>query len=175
MIKNGDSVLLTLSKKISNFIKHLSLWLAGVFLLINISDILISVFFRYFLKYSLVWTEEVARFTLIYAVMFSAPAALSYGEHVSISVIVDRLPAPVAGLVKWIRNILIVGILILMTYLGIKYTGGAWRFKTLALGIPKAVPMMAIPIGMGLLFIQYILLEIVSKYNTKAADEGGDE
>lgn len=168
MNKKGNSILFDLSKKISNFIKHLSLWLAGVFLFINVLDILVSVFFRYFLKSSLVWTEEVARYTLIYAVMLSAPAALSYGEHVNITVIVDRLPGPVARLVKWIKNILVIGILVLMTYLGVKYTGGAWRFKTLALGIPKAIPLMSIPIGMGLLLIQYIFLEIVSAYNSKA-------
>jgi len=173
MSKKGNSVLIDLSEKISNFIKHLSLVLAGVFLLINVLDILVSIFFRYFLKDSLIWTEEVARYTLIWSVMFAAPAALSFGEHVNISIVVDRLPGPIARVVKWIKNILIIGILVFMTYLGVKYTSGAWRFKTLALGIPKAIPLIAIPIGMGLLALQYTLLEVVSS-NKNGTDEVED-
>jgi len=68
------------------------MFVAGVFLVINISDILISIFFRYFLKDSLVWTEEVARFTLIYSVMFGSVVAISYGDHVNITIILEHLP-----------------------------------------------------------------------------------
>lgn len=171
MNKTGNSIIFATTKNISNFIKHLSLGLAGVFLLINVIDILISIFFRYFLRSSLIWTEEVARYTLIYAVMFGATAALSYGEHVNISVFVNRLPAPVGRLIKWIRNILVIGILLSLTYLSIQYTKGGWRSRTLALGIPRAIPIMAMPIGMVLLMIQYILLEITALYSTTNEEE----
>ena len=173
MSNKRNLVFLGIVSKISNFIKHLSLWLAGVFLFINILDILVSIFFRYFLNSSLIWTEEVARYTLIWAVMFAAPAALSYGEHVSISIIIERFPDSIARPVKWLKNILIVGILFFITYLGIEHIAEAGRFKTLALGISRAIPLIVLPIGMGLLLIQYILLEIIAIYKNKE-DEGGD-
>jgi TRAP-type transport system small permease protein len=53
-----------------------------------------------------------------------------------------------------------------MTYLGINYVNNAWRFRTLALGIPKAIPLMSIPIGMGLFMVQYILVEVLGVNQT---------
>jgi TRAP-type transport system small permease protein len=137
------------------------MFVAGVFLVINISDILISIFFRYFLKDSLVWTEEVARFTLIYSVMFGSVVAISYGDHVNITIILEHLPVMIRKVIIILRHLLIIGIIGYMTYLGIKYVDNAWRFRTLALGIPKAIPLMSIPIGMGLFLVQYIFVEIV--------------
>lgn len=137
------------------------MFVAGVFLIINISDILVSIFFRYFLKASLVWTEEVACFTLIYSVMFGSVVAISYGDHVNITILVEHLPARIRKVIIALRHLVIIGIIGYMTYLGINYVDNAWRFRTLALGIPKAIPLMSIPIGMGLFLVQYIFVEIV--------------
>lgn len=148
-------------KQISKWIKYLSMFLAGVFLITNIFDILISIIFRYFLKSPLVWTEEVARFTLIYSVMFGSVVAISFGDHVKITVFLEYLPAKIREIVLIFRHLMIIGIIAYMTYLGINYIENAWRFRTLALGIPKAIPLMSIPIGMGLFLVQYILVEIL--------------
>jgi TRAP-type transport system small permease protein len=137
------------------------MFIAGVFLVVNISDILISIFFRYFLKDSLVWTEEVARFTLIYSVMFGSVAAISFGDHVKITIFLDYLPVIIRKVIIILCHLMIIGIIAYMTYLGINYVNNAWRFRTLALGIPKAIPLMSIPIGMGLFLVQYIFVEIV--------------
>jgi TRAP-type C4-dicarboxylate transport system permease small subunit len=166
----NNSISYELLKKISNFIKYLSMFLAGVFLVINISDILISIFFRYFLNDSLVWTEEVARFTLIYSVMFGSVGALSFGDHVKITIVIDYLPDKLGTFFKYLVHILIIVIIGYMTYLGITYVDNAWRFQTLALQIPKAIPLMSIPIGMGLFLIQYILIEVLG-INKDKVDE----
>ena len=155
-------IFIKITRKISDKIKHLSLFLAGMFLLINIIDIIFSVISRYFFNSSLVWTEELARFTLIWAVMFGGVAAMSYGEHVSITIVVEKLPNYLSKIVNFVRHIIIIAVLIFMTYMGFEYTSNAWRFTTLAMGIPKAIPLMAIPIGMGLMLIQYILILISS-------------
>jgi TRAP-type C4-dicarboxylate transport system permease small subunit len=155
-----------LVKQISNWIKYLSMFIAGVFLVINISDIIISIFFRYFLKDSLVWTEEVARFTLIYSVMFGSVVAISFGDHVKITVFQEYLPETLRKVIVTLCHVMIVGIIAYMTYLGIHYVNNAWRFRTLALGIPKAIPLLSIPIGMGLFLVQYILVEILGVNQT---------
>lgn len=157
----SNSISNDLLKKISNYIKYLSMIVAGVFLVINIADILVSIFYRYFLNDSLVWTEEVARFTLIYSVMFGSVFALSYGDHVKITIVLEYLPDIISSIVKFVVHLLIIGIIGYMTYLGVLYVDNAWRFQTLALGIPKAIPLMSIPIGMGLFLVQYILVEII--------------
>jgi TRAP-type C4-dicarboxylate transport system permease small subunit len=155
-------IFVEITRKISEKIKHLSLFLAWMFLLINIIDIVFSVISRYFFSSSLVWTEELARFTLIWAVMFGGVAALSYGEHVSITIVVEKLPKPLSRILNFLRHIIIIAVLLFMTYMGFEYTNNAWGMTTLAMDIPKAVPLMSIPVGMGLMLIQYILILISS-------------
>ena len=142
------------------------MFIAGVFLIINISDIIISIIFRYFLKDSLVWTEEVARFTLIYSVMFGSVVAISFGDHVKITIFQEYLPETLRKVIVSLCHVMIIGIIAYMTYLGINYVNNAWRFRTLALGIPKAIPLMSIPIGMGLFLVQYILVEVLGVNQT---------
>jgi len=104
----------------------------------------------------------VAMFTLIWSVMFGAVAAFSYGEHVSITAVEKFMPKNVGKIMRCFRHILIIGILGVMTYLGVNYVSSMWKFRTLALDMPKTIPLMSIPIGMGLMLLQYILLQIVS-------------
>jgi len=162
MSEKRNPVFITTCERISYIIKRLSLFLAGALLLITIGVIIMSIFLRYFLHNSPIWTEEVAMFALIWSVMFGAVAAFSYGEHVSITAVEKFMPEIVSKIMRCFRHILIVGILGVMTYLGVNYISSMWKFRTLALDIPKAFPLMSIPIGMGLMLLQYILLEIVS-------------
>ncbi|MBA7519666.1 hypothetical protein ES705_11753 [subsurface metagenome] len=164
MSKRKELIFITICEGISDIIKRLSLFLAGAFLLINIGVIIMSVFLRYFFHYSPIWTEEVAMFALIWAVMFGAVAAFSYGEHVSITAVEKFMPEITGKIMRYFRHILIVGILGFMVYVGVNYVSSTWKFRTLALDIPKAIPLMSIPIGMGLMLLQYILLEIVSRF-----------
>lgn len=164
MSKRRNPVFITTCEKISYIIKRLSLFLAGALLLINISVIIVSIFLRYFLHNSPIWTEEVAMFALIWSVMFGAVAAFSYGEHISITAVEKFMPEITSKIMRCFRHILVVGILGVMTYVGVNYVSSIWKFRTLALDIPKAIPLMSIPIGMGLMLLQYILLEIISTY-----------
>lgn len=162
MSKRKDLIFITICEKISDIIKRLSLFLAGAFLLINIGIIIMSVFLRYFFRYSPIWTEEVSMFALIWSIVFGAVVAFSYGEHVSITIVEKFIPEITGKIMRCFRHIFIVGILGFMVYVGVNYVSSAWKFRTLALDIPKAIPLMSIPIGMGLMLLQYILLEIIS-------------
>ncbi|HPJ47404.1 MAG TPA: TRAP transporter small permease subunit [Synergistales bacterium] len=60
-------------------LETLSAWTACFMLAVNVGDILLGVFCRYVLKSSLIWTEEVARFSLVWIVMLGALGAAVRG------------------------------------------------------------------------------------------------
>jgi|TARA_B110000240_G_scaffold46213_1_gene52209 TRAP-type C4-dicarboxylate transport system permease small subunit len=74
---------------IANIAKNL----AGGLLAIMLAMILAQVFFRYVLNDSLAWTEELAKFAMVWVACLVAPWA--YREHlnVSIQMFADSLPA----------------------------------------------------------------------------------
>jgi len=63
-----------LARNASVCLERVSLSAAGAFLVVNVALILLSVIIRYVLRSSLMWTEELARYYLIYAVIIGAGA-----------------------------------------------------------------------------------------------------
>ncbi len=135
-----------------------SAWIACFFLVVNIGDILLGVFCRYLLKSSYIWTEEVARFSLVWMVMMGALGAAVQGDHMVIDFVVPRLPAFLQRIVEWGRFLLAGGILSLMIWLGWTNAVQIWHMKTLALNVPKTIPLLSLPIGFALLLSGMILM-----------------
>jgi TRAP-type C4-dicarboxylate transport system permease small subunit len=142
-------------------IARVSTWCAGALLVVNVTDMLFGVVSRYLFRSSPVWTEELARYTLVWMVMLAANPALRYGEHMKIDMLLRFFPDPVNIALKWIRRFAFVFITGFMTYWGVIYSFKIANFTTMGLGISKSIPMAAIPVGMGLLLIQYILMQCV--------------
>ena len=139
-------------------LERISAWGACLLLAFNIGDILVGVFCRYVLKSSIIWTEEAARFSLVWMVMVGALGAAMKGDHMVIDFVVPRLPAALRRLVGWGRFLLTVLILSLMIYLGAINAFQMWNMRTMALNIPKTIPLLSIPAGFLLLLAGTVLM-----------------
>lgn len=146
-------------------LERLSAWSAGALLVINISDILLGIFCRYVLGSSIIWTEEVARFSLVWLVFMAAAGACFRGDHMVIDFVVPKLPVPLGKGVAVFRVVLTVFILGLMIYLGFVNAVKMWNMRTMALGIPKTIPLLSVPAGLLLLLVMYLLLLPVWRKN----------
>lgn len=138
----------------------LSTWAAVACLLVNIGVVLFGVVMRYGFAASPIWTDELARYSLIWAVMLAGAAAVRRGEHMQIDLVVDALPPRVAWLVDSLRRLVILAVLGFMTVMGSYYAAKVWGMSTLAMNIPRGIPTASIAAGMGLMLVQYILLLI---------------
>ena len=133
--------------------------LAVLLLLINVGDIVMGVVLRYVFNASVVWTEEVARYSLVWLVLLGAAGALARGDHMVVDFLVPRFPGWLKAL-SWVARMGVqICVLVVLIWYGAKNVGGTWQMKTMALGIPKAIPLMAVPIGMALLLLQLLAQE----------------
>lgn len=145
--------------KLGKFTAIFSGILSCIFLIINIVDITIGVIARQSGISSIVWTEEVARISLVWCVLIGASAAFYEGDNMSIDFVVRVLPEPMknfCAIIAFMIEIIVLGVLI---YFGIQNVMGGWTMRTMALRIPRAIPLMAVPIGMGL-----FIVVLVSKF-----------
>ena len=80
---------------------------AGGLLAIMLAMILSQVFFRYVLNDSLAWTEELAKFSMVWVACLVAPWA--YREHlnVSIQMFADALPATLRRITELLITLLV--------------------------------------------------------------------
>ena len=135
-------------------------WFACLFMVVNIGDVLMGIFCRYVLKSSIIWTEEVARFSLVWMVMMGALGAAVRGDHMVIDFLVPRFPPFLRRVVEWGRFLLAVGLISLMIWLGTVNAVQIWHMRTLALNIPKTIPLLSIPVGFAFLLAGVVLLHL---------------
>ena len=107
---------------------------------------------RYFLGDSLVWSEEVARYALVWSSMIGASVAYRQGGHVAITNLVERLPPMLRTIVARIVHLLILafGCLVAWTGWALAARNFARHQLSAALQIDIAWVNIAIPAG-GLL------------------------
>ena len=125
---------------------------------------LLQVIFRYFLRISLPWSEELARYLFIYTTYLGSVIGVSRNIHIDITVVdlfLNKMePAKRA---RWNNIIEIVASFISavalgwITYLAIPYLMGVYKFgqRTPAMGLSLCVPVFSVPLGMGLMFLLY--------------------
>ncbi|HCA41092.1 MAG TPA: TRAP transporter small permease [Aminobacterium sp.] len=144
----------TFSEKWIFRLERFSAWSAGALLVINVGDVLLGIFMRYIMKSSAIWTEEVARFSLVWLVMVGATGALCHGDHMVVDFVTPRLPQKFQRIIKFFQGIITLLVLGAMVYLGSINAIKIWGMRTMALNIPKTVPLLSVPVGCALLLAE---------------------
>ncbi len=75
----------------------------------------------------------------------------------AIDFLVPRFPPFLRRLSGVLRFALALFVLSFLVFYGAKNVSGLWEMRTMALGIPKAIVLMAVPAGMGLLLAEHLL------------------
>ena len=125
--------------------------------------IIIQVFMRYIFLYSLSWSEEVARYLMIWVSFLGASLALKYGLHIGVEFIINRFPEGIRG---WVNLIAKMGILIFLIYFTIGGFRVSWAVRdqdSPALLFSMAYAYLAAPVG-GLFMITQLLNLLVEEW-----------
>ncbi|WP_422040684.1 TRAP transporter small permease [Roseibium sp.] len=116
--------------------------LAAVFLIV-----ITNVVGRYLFGSSLAWGEEVARFLMIFGVFAGAGLALRSGRLVEIDLFVALLPRGLKTAIRWGAVVVMAVFMGLIFWFGVQFVAFGWNKETMATGISRGIPYMAIPFG----------------------------
>ncbi len=145
---------------------------AGILFSLNVVNIVVAVFSRYVLHSSSIWTAELSQMIMVWMVLIAAAPALKRGEHMQINLLLKYFPPGVNKVLAFIRHSIVLSITLFMTVWGFKYANSLWEIVTLGLKIPKSYPLFAVPLGMGLFSLVYLLLRIGKKPEVHSFKEG---
>ena len=106
-----------------------------------------GVFWRYVLNDSLSWSEESAKFLMVWLVFAAAPIALAQGAHVAIDTLVEALPGRARNLLLVLIHLIILSFLYLPITEGYGFALNARGQATPTTGISMMVIFAAMPIG----------------------------
>ncbi len=127
-------------KAIRRIVDQLLNWTMIVMFTIIFLVVLAQIFWRYFLRSPLVWSEELSLFIFIWVSLIGWVLATRSGSHIRITFIEDKLPPPIRRAVKFVFRLSTLCFLAILIWLG--YIMSARTFGRGAITIPQ------IPIGM---------------------------
>lgn len=130
--------------------------------------ILVQVFFRYVLNNSLPWSEELARYLMVWMTFLALPVVSRLQQHAALEIVLGNVPKWVSAILKLFLYVLI-GIVIYYAFdKSYDFAMKGTRSLAAALPITKAWSYTAMPVGffaMGLVYIELFLLQVIELIN----------
>lgn len=126
---------------------------------------------RYVLFVPLPWSEELARYMLVWFGMLSATAAAHTGQHFAIHVAQDLLPQPMRAWVKAAVHLATSAMSLYLAVLSYGYLGNIQGLRAVATGLPMPVVYAALPVSL----LVMALLQAAAFLRAVGIEPGGSE
>jgi TRAP-type C4-dicarboxylate transport system permease small subunit len=132
--------------------------LVVILLGIMVVNVSVGVFCRYVLNNSLSWTEEFARYLMVWFAFIGMAIAFRDESHVNVSVIVDLFPSFIRQLIKIISYLVILWFLDILFLQTFKVLRVVSIQRSPAIRMPMMYPYLSVTFGSFLMSIEVIRL-----------------
>jgi TRAP-type C4-dicarboxylate transport system permease small subunit len=152
-------------KKLGNIYNHIEEIFLVACLAIMVAVIFAQVVMRYAFNNSLSWSEELARYLFVWVSWMGISFGQKKGEHITITMLEDKLKGKAKIGLRVIGNILTLAILAVLLIYGVKVTDKIFGMHTVtaALHIPKWTMYLSVPLSCFLMaarVLKKMILEI---------------
>ncbi len=122
------------------------------------TTVIVEVFFRYFLGFSLYWSNELATFLFVYLVFFGGSVALKRGELINVGFVRDRLSPRIRTIATLFMFLIMMAFSIMASAFSTVLIQTSIKTKTVspAMLIPMAI--IYLPIFLGFAFLAFFSL-----------------
>jgi TRAP-type C4-dicarboxylate transport system permease small subunit len=120
-------------------------------------NVFLEVVIRYVLNAPLSWTEEIARFALVWLAMLASAVAARRGVHFAFRWGVKPFPESVRKPVRQLVNVLVIIFLSVLLVEGVGTLDVVADQTSMATEIDMRIPYAGIPVGMGFVLVIYVL------------------
>lgn len=132
-------------------------WLCAAILGVLVIDVGVGIVGRYLIDVPVTWSEEVARYLMIWAALLAVSCGVARREHVAVTALLQRLPARAQRLIGAAIDILGFAFFAFLCYFGIGMTEqGASQYATV-FEMTMWLPFAAVPVSSALVCLQLLL------------------
>ncbi len=140
---------------LSRLIESLVVLIAGIIVAIVTAEVTL----RYLFSHSMIFTEELSRYLMVWIVFLGSALAIRDGSHIHIQILVKRLSPRIQQIVKLAAYALIIAFLVFITVEGLKILPRQLQQMCITIDISLFYFYLAIPVGSILMII--FLLPII--------------
>ena len=131
---------------------------------------------------SLVWSEELGKFLFVWISWLGISIGQRKGEHIKITMLVDRFPFRVAQIFNILSDIIVIVICAVTLYYGVTLVITQWTTPYAGIKISTSWGYLAVVVGCALMILrclvsskQSLVLLIKGKPEEPAEEEGGGD
>jgi len=150
------------SRRVNWYVERACVALAVLLVL----DVWLGVAVRYVLPFQWSFTEELARYLMIWMALLAISSGISHREHIGVLLVFERFP-PSAR--KWLAvtfDIIAFGFFAIIFFYGLGMVERGFSRFTMINGIPKAYPFMGVPLAAAMACLQLILVTVHDFYSS---------
>ena len=148
------SVMQNSVENIGNRINWLNERVVGLLILILILDVWLGVVARYLFHWQIPWTEELARYIMIWGILLAVPCCCYRREHIGLAILQNRLPTRVLRIVNVILDLVAFILFTLIAFTGATFAEKGLQQASMVFGMSMFIPYAVIPVTFGLSAVQ---------------------
>ena len=145
---------IVLSRRLNWLVERLCVLL----LVLLVLDVWLGVMVRYVLPVRWTFTEELARYLMIWMALLAVSSGISHREHIGMLVVFERFPPPLRKWLAVLFGVLAFAFFALIFFYGLGFVERGFNRFTMIEEIPKAYPFMGVPLAAGVACLQLILV-----------------
>lgn len=158
-------------RKLGDRLEAVTLWFLALALGLMALVVLAQVIAR-LTAASLPWSEELARYLMIYLTYAGASVGVKRKSHIAITFLSGRIPRRAESAVDLTGNLLCLGACALMLGYGWKLVGMTMAQKTPAMQIPMGAAYFAVVLGSALMLVHFLTNTLDSALALLRREEG---
>ncbi len=125
-----------------------------------VADVWLGVVARYVLRVQIPWTEELARYLMIWAALLAISSGIARREHIGFVMLLERFPITLQKMLLLAFDILAMALFGFLFIYGIGMTGTGAKQFAMIFGMSMAIPYASVPVASLLACIQILLTGI---------------
>lgn len=156
-------------------VDSLNRWIRGICIVCGGAIFLLvmaQILFRYVLKVSAPWTEEAARYLMIWMALLAAGLAFQKGQHFNIDFITGRMRASTQKKVLRIVNLLSLLFILCIIIWGVPFAILGFFTLSPGLEITMFLPYLAVPAGGAIMLVN--LMVYFGRARKESSKEGAE-
>lgn len=145
-----------------------------VLLVLLVLDVWLGVLLRYVIPLPLTFTEELARYLMIWMALLAVSSGIVYREHIGVEFIFTLFPPKVRRGLAITFDLIAFSFFAVLFWYGLEFVERGLMRQTMVFDMPKAYPFAGVPLAAGLACLQLILTAIHDLFSKTAPLTTGD-
>lgn len=149
--------LATHAKVVSLALDKVVQWACVLLLVLLVLDVWLGIMARYVLPFSLTFTEELARYLMIWMALLAVSCGIVHREHIGVEFVFDRFPPRGRRFLAVSFDIIAFVFFAALFWYGLDFVERGFKRITMIYDIPKGYPFMIVPLASAIACIQLAL------------------